>query len=248
MCLILLAHRVHPTYPLILLANRDEDHARPTATAHFWSDENEVLGGRDLVANGTWLGINKTGRWSAISNLRYLTPHRPDSKSRGHLVKEFLTSQTSVDTFITEQQKNGHQYNGYNLLLGQLTLPQSEVVYLTNAQSQAINFSPGIYGVSNHILGTNWSKVVEGKRRLTAIIDQEQIKAELLLDIMKQPGNNTESAIFVANSHYGTRSTTLILVDQHGNVLLIERTYHSTDGADPEKDSDITFQFRINLR
>lgn len=248
MCLILLAHSVSPNFPLILLANRDEDHARPTAPAHFWPDEKEVLAGRDLVANGTWLGINKTGRWAAVSNLRCFTSHITDQKSRGHLVKDFLTTMSPVGSFVTQQRNNGYQYNGYNLLLGQIDLSRPEVVYLTNAKSQAVNLPPGIYGLSNHTLGTDESRVIKGKCQLKSMLKKEHIEEKQLLDIMKQLDDDTESSIFVANSDYGTRSTTLILVKRDGSTLLMERTYYSTNGATPDKDSDVTFQFRIRPR
>lgn len=248
MCLILLAHSVNPNFPLILLANRDEDHARPTTPAHFWPDETGVLAGRDLVAHGTWLGINKIGRWAAVSNLRCFISHGTDQKSRGYLVKDFLTTTSPVGSFVTQQLNNGHQYNGYNLLLGQIDSSRPEVIYLTNTKSQAVNLPPGIYGLSNHILGTNGSRVIKGKCQLKSMLEKEHIEAKRLLDIMKQLDEDAESSIFVANSDYGTRSTTLILVKRDGSTLLMERTYYSKNGATPDKDSDATFQFRIRPR
>ena len=70
MCLIVFANNYHPNYKLILAANRDEFFKRPTEPAKFWNDHPELLAGKDLEAGGTWLGITKNGRFSAITNFR----------------------------------------------------------------------------------------------------------------------------------------------------------------------------------
>ena len=70
MCLIVVGWRVHPDYPLVVAANRDEFYRRPTAFAGFWADAPDILGGRDLEAGGTWLGITRAGRFAAVTNVR----------------------------------------------------------------------------------------------------------------------------------------------------------------------------------
>ena len=88
MCLIVLAYKVHPEYPLILAANRDEFLERPTEKAHFWSDAPHILAGRDLRAGGTWLGITRSGRFAALTNHRDLRrPAVVNGPSRGQLVR-----------------------------------------------------------------------------------------------------------------------------------------------------------------
>ena len=68
MCLIALAYKVHPRFPLILAANRDEFLDRPTEPAHWWKDAPDILAGRDQRAGGTWLGFTRNGRFAAITN------------------------------------------------------------------------------------------------------------------------------------------------------------------------------------
>ena len=70
MCLILLAWQVHPDYPLVVAANRDEFFQRPAAPAGFWPDAPSVFAGRDLEAGGSWLGITRQLGFAALTNYR----------------------------------------------------------------------------------------------------------------------------------------------------------------------------------
>jgi len=71
------AWKAHPDYPLVFAGNRDELHARPALAAGFWDDAPQVLGGRDLTAGGTWLGVTVTGRFAVVTNYREgLNPKR----------------------------------------------------------------------------------------------------------------------------------------------------------------------------
>src|SRR5574340_370867 len=91
MCIILLAHKAHPGYPLVVAANRDEAYARPAAPAAFWEDHPRVYGGRDLEKGGSWLGLTRSGRIAAVTNFRNGRPGAPAPRSRGELVSGFLT-------------------------------------------------------------------------------------------------------------------------------------------------------------
>ena len=77
MCVLALAFRSHPGWPLVLAGNRDELHARPAAPLAHWQDAPEVLGGRDLEGGGTWLGVAEAGRLAVVTNLRGFGPRRP---------------------------------------------------------------------------------------------------------------------------------------------------------------------------
>ena len=68
MCLLSLAWQAHADYPLVFVGNRDEYHARPTAAADWWADAPDILGGRDLEAGGSWLGVSKQGRFAVVTN------------------------------------------------------------------------------------------------------------------------------------------------------------------------------------
>src|SRR5512144_1181918 len=96
MCLILTALDAHPDYSLVVAANRDEFYDRPTAAAAFWPEHPKILGGRDLKAGGTWLGIDRTGRWAAVTNYRQGEREATAPRSRGLLVSDYLESDIGV--------------------------------------------------------------------------------------------------------------------------------------------------------
>jgi len=118
MCLILFAHKVHPDYPLVLAANRDESYARPTQPAAFWRDHTNVYAGRDLEQGGTWLGIARSGRLSAITNYRDGTGAKTSQRTRGELVSNYLRSAQGPAEYANRMRRDGHNYNGFNLLIG----------------------------------------------------------------------------------------------------------------------------------
>src|SRR5580700_2917275 len=96
MCLILLAWRVHPRFPCVLAANRDEFHDRATAAAEWWPSAERVLAGRDLQAGGTWLGVTRRGAFAALTNFRDGGARRSDAPSRGALVSDVLEAALGV--------------------------------------------------------------------------------------------------------------------------------------------------------
>jgi uncharacterized protein with NRDE domain len=79
MCLILLAWKAHPRFPLVVAANRDEFHGRAAAAAGFWRDHPRILAGRDLEAKGTWMGLSRDGRFAAVTNYRGGTEPRAEN-------------------------------------------------------------------------------------------------------------------------------------------------------------------------
>src|SRR5210317_1977072 len=89
-CLIVVAFKAHPEFPLIVAANRDEFHARPSQAADWWADQPNIVGGRDLLAGGTWLAAHRDGRFSAVTNYRDAEPKRGKLTSRGVLVTRYL--------------------------------------------------------------------------------------------------------------------------------------------------------------
>src|SRR5687768_4856387 len=90
MCLIFLSINNHSNYKLILAGNRDEFYQRKTASANFWKDHVQVIGGRDLEAGGTWLAMTQGGKIGMVTNYRDPQNINPNAPSRGHLVSDFL--------------------------------------------------------------------------------------------------------------------------------------------------------------
>ncbi|MBW1731873.1 MAG: NRDE family protein [Deltaproteobacteria bacterium] len=255
MCLLIIAYRHHPYYPLILLANRDEYYERPTAPAHFWKDAPWVLGGKDLRGGGTWLGITHTGRIAAITNYRDPAHEKKGAPSRGMLVKDFLVRKDPPLYYLQELSKKSAAYNGFNLIVGQ----GKELYWYSNRGQGIRHLSPGIIGLSNHLLDTPWPKVVKAKKALARLLSSptllpEEAFFEILLD--RRPAKDSElpdtgvglewerilSPIFITSPVYGTRSSTLIFLDHQGEVTFVERT-HDPNGPLPRTRK---YQFRIS--
>ena len=240
MCLIVFAYRKHPEYPLILAANRDEFYDRPTAPLNYWQDHPDVLAGRDLTAGGTWLGINRNGRLAAITNYRQPSRFLAEAPSRGALVSDFLNQDISLEIYLQQLQAQSQHYNGYNLLL--FDQQQDTLAYYSNQIAEPRPLSPGIYSLSNHLLDTAWPKVERSKQQLATLLTSTKTPTgesllELLTDQWQPPeghlpstGISTErerhlAPIFIAGGDYGTRSSTVVLLDQQGQWQMLEQTH-----------------------
>ena len=239
MCLILLAFRVHEHYPLIVAANRDEHHHRPAAAAAFWEDHPQLYGGRDLEKSGTWMGITRTGRFAAITNYRDGQPAPAAPRSRGALVSGFLTGDRAAQDFIGEISPAQDQYGGFGLLAGNL----EALMFYSNRGAPATTVAPGIHGLSNHLLDTPWPKIRHGAAALqTALtgIDESAMVSTLFdalgdrtaADDARLPATGIPqqrerelSPAFICGEHYGTRSSTVLLVHSSGDVLFHEKRY-----------------------
>jgi uncharacterized protein with NRDE domain len=242
MCLVLVVWRVHPTYPCLVAANRDEFHARPAAGAEWWPDHPQILAGRDLKAGGTWLGVTRTGRFAALTNYRDPEQRRPDAPSRGALVTTILESGASVAEGLTYLRDVGANYDGFNLIF-------SDGVRLgiyESVRGSGRELGPGIYGLSNHLLDTPWPKVQNAKSRLEAALSRLTDTAPLL-DLLRddRPAPDAElprtgvslewerllSSAFVRAPDYGTRCSTIIRIDARGRAYFDEWSWNSV-GAD----------------
>lgn len=249
MCLILFAYRAHKKYPLIIAANRDEFFSRPTIEAKFWEQSPKLLAGRDELAGGTWLGVNKNGRFSAITNFRQaqdLQPLNSKLRSRGEIAVEFLQQQGTPLEFAQSLHQKSDSYNGFNVLLGDT----NHLVCYSNKSKQITELTPGIYGLSNHLLNSPWQKVEEGKRNLKTLISSKnstEIETEDLLSILTNSSTAPDnmlpdtgfpaekekmlSAAFISSGQYGTCCSTAITFGQQGRVRFHERNYPKTEDA-----------------
>jgi uncharacterized protein with NRDE domain len=245
MCLILLSYKYHPDYPLIIAANRDEFYARPTAPASFWKDAPFLLAGKDLRDGGTWLGITRNGRFAALANYREPQAYKVDAPSRGLLVRDYLLGNLSGVEYLGKLQKTANQYNGFNMIFGEV----SQLYYFSNRGAIPPLLEPGIHGLSNHLLDTPWPKVMNGKESMQRILSREANPPladlfALLADrsipedrLLPDTGiglaqERLLSSLFIAAPAYGTRSSTVILVNRNSEVTFHERTYNGNRNSD----------------
>jgi uncharacterized protein with NRDE domain len=200
---------------------------------------------------GTWMGVTTGGRFAALTNYRNPKEAADGKRSRGELVADFLRSAVEPKIYLQSAVQHSSLYPGYNLLVSD----GKELYYFSNVENKVRKLEPGIYGVSNHLLDTNWPKVDLGKRGLAAMIRGEKgSMIEPLLTLMR----NTEQApdemlpstgvsldwekllspMFIASPTYGTRSSTVLLM-KVGEIQYVERTY-GRDGI-----TDRAFKIRI---
>ena len=254
MCLILFAFNSHPDYKLILVGNRDEFYARPTAPASFWDEAPHLLAGKDLLAGGTWFGITKSGRLAGISNYRDPKSDKKNSPSRGQLVSRFLMGSDCPCSYLDGIMKNAGNYNGFNLIIGN----KNEIYWYSNMGKAMKRLSPGIYGLSNHLLDTPWPKVVKGKAALTGLISEATIpEADKFFNMLGDRTSADDSALpdtgvglerermlsplFISSHDYGTRSSTLLFIDRNDLVTFMERTFNKN----PTHASTVRYDFQI---
>jgi uncharacterized protein with NRDE domain len=236
MCLIVLAYNYHPDYKLIFAANRDEFYERPSSPADFWKDEPSLLAGKDLKEGGTWCGITKNGRFAAITNYRDLKSIKKDAFSRGRIVKDYLTGISSPGLYSKGLKESADLYNSYSLVFG----AKSELFFFSNQTKKLIKMEPGIHGLSNHLLDTPWFNVKRGKELLKRAVDKKDNFVDKLFELLADKTTSPEeelpdtglskdiekkiSSIFVESADYGTRSSTVILIDKKDNVIFMEKS------------------------
>ena len=117
MCLALLALDVLPAVPLLLIGNRDEFHARASASAAPWREDARVLGGRDLEAGGSWLAARSDGRFALVTNHRVWPPPRMPH-SRGMLVRDFVLGEASAARAAQHARRHAAGYAPFHVLFG----------------------------------------------------------------------------------------------------------------------------------
>jgi uncharacterized protein with NRDE domain len=246
MCLLAFNWNNHPEYKFILVANRDEFFERPTQSLHQW--EQGFYAGKDLKAGGTWLGLHPNGRFATLTNYRDLKNLKPEAKSRGNLVKDFLEGNMDPLEYLREIEKEKDQYDGFNLLVGLW----DNLFYLSNKKQGIFKLENGLYGLSNALLETPWAKLVKAKDKLHAKIDRNEIDPdglrEILLSKEIEPdrflpatGATLEqerllSSQFInVGNYYGTINTTVLLWKHSGEVEMKEVRYFQAENRSEEK-------------
>ena len=238
MCLILVAHKVVDELPLVIAANRDEFHARPTQKAGWWPDDRNLLGGRDLQAGGSWLAVHREGRFASVTNYRDADSVPRGKRSRGFLVTEFLQGNASPLDFV--ESIDDSDYAGFNLLV----TDGDSLAYRSNRSSEWGELSPGIYGLGNATMDTSWEKVERSKARLRSLIDAASVNDSSLLNLLadrkKGPVDEVQSdrlpfatahaitAPFIVLPEYGTRCSTVVTASNTGQWTFLERRFSAS--------------------
>ncbi len=239
MCIIYLSIAKDPKWPLYIAANRDEFHARPALPAAPWDANADIFSGLDLSGGGTWLGINRNGRFGMLTNYRDPGTFHPQAPTRGLLVSNFLDSDMTACDYAHDIWKTGNIYNGFNLIVGDI----HEVYYTGNRrEAPPLRLTRGSYILSNHLLDTPWPKAQRLRNGLDAITPDRSVDAlqqvfSLLRDTTPAPDDTLPStgiplererllsSPFIISENYGTRCSSIIAVDSDGEVTFSELSY-----------------------
>ena len=246
MCLIAFAWNAHPRWRLLLVGNRDEFHARPSAALARWSDA-PIIGGRDQEAGGSWLGVTPAGRCAVVTNVR--DPRDAQlGVSRGMLVTDFLRGTAGAADHAAALRQSASDYRPFNLL----TFDAQHAFYLGNRpMPRAQPVSAGVHGLSNADFNAPWPKTRALIQRLQQWIDDggdadfaplfdaladQYVAADALLP---DTGIGLErerwlSSAFICGAQYGTRASTLVAIDHDGAGVIIERRFGPNGRCDGE--------------
>jgi uncharacterized protein with NRDE domain len=227
MCLIAIAWRVDARFPVVLAANRDEFHARPTAPMAWWPGDPPILAGRDLQAGGTWLGALRTGRFAALTNYRDPALQRDGAPSRGLLVPSVLRAQAPLEAALATAVQAARGANPYNLLAGE----GDSLLYYASTTGELRRLGPGVHLLSNHLLGTPWPKLRRVEAGLPVAL-RRLPATDALRALFSDPALAPDaqlphtgiplalerqlSAVHIRTPGYGTRCTTVGLCDAGG--------------------------------
>ncbi|MGH8530660.1 MAG: NRDE family protein [Nevskiales bacterium] len=255
MCLIALAWRADARYPLVVAANRDEFHLRKTAAAESWPEHQEILAGRDLKEGGTWMGVSTKGRFAAVTNRRSLSELRPGAPSRGHLVGDFLKRADPPADYLNSLAPRAMSYSGFNLLV----MADDTLGYFGNApELPPRTLAPGLYALSNGTLDSDWPKMKRVRERLNELVSANLPESTLVAELFvmladRSPAEDDSlpdtgmgrmmermlSAPFICSPGYGTRSSTVLLVDANGGGRLLERRFKPS--GKPSGETELSF-------
>jgi uncharacterized protein with NRDE domain len=260
MCLAVFAWQAHPEYPLVLASNRDEFYSRGTRPAAWWGQSVSLLAGRDEEAGGSWLGINRRGRFALLTNVRTPSERNPHAPSRGHLVVAVLQAPEAAGTWLARQTARAQAFNGFNLLVGDVRPAGGLLHYFSNRSGEALRtLEPGVYGLSNALLDTPWPKLTRSVARfawsiarrveiddLLALLADRELARDADLPVTGVPldWERVLSAVQIRANGYGTRASTVVTVRRDGLVSFVERSFSVAEPQ--EQQHDRSFEFMID--
>jgi uncharacterized protein with NRDE domain len=239
MCLLVFAWMNHPRYRLVVAANRDEFHDRAAVPLGWWNGSGRVLAGRDLRAGGTWLGVTRSGRFGAVTNVRGVDASPvAGAPSRGGLVPDYLAGEATPGCYLRDLSRAAAAFAGFNLLAGD----RESLHYLSNRDSAGPRrLEPGTYGLGNHALDTPWPRLARARERFDDALAADQPATGELFDLLadRSPAigatlpdsglpsdlERAMSAPFVLHERYGTRCSTVLLARHDGHTTAAERRF-----------------------
>jgi uncharacterized protein with NRDE domain len=227
MCLVVAALGASTRYEVLFAANRDERHARPSEPAHWWPDTPDVFGGRDLLARGTWLAVDRSGRFAAVTNFRD-TGVAAAPLSRGALVADYLRGTQPLEGFAAALDARRTDYGPFSLLLR-----EDGALRIVSNRAPPAELGAGVHALSNAAYGVEWPKVRSARAGMRAALEnKDPIDALFALLAERSAGATPEerytTSHFIEGAVYGTRSSTVIAIGRDGHVTFAERSFDAS--------------------
>ncbi len=241
MCLIAFAFNVRTDYPLLLVANRDEFHDRAAAPMDWWDDAPDVLAGRDLREQGTWLGVSRSGRAAAVTNVRLPADmNRHHSLSRGKLISDYLRGALGAHEFAASLEADASKFGAFNLLLYQ----PGALLYVRNVPNfSCTEVSAGVHALSNAQLDVPWPKACAVQQAMeqwlaTDLSDEASLLSSMHSDARPPDGQLPDTGVglemermlspaFIRTPTYGTRCTSVLRIGADHQISLREIRFNA---------------------
>lgn len=231
MCIAVAAWHCDPDWPLVVIANRDEFHERPTAGLARWDDGSGIIAGRDLRSGGTWLGVSEeAGRLALITNFRDPVNFRADAPSRGALVTDWLTGDWHR---VEDRFDRLADYNGLSLIL--IDGPKGWIVDNRTMSEPHEMDTGGYYGLSNGAFADPWPKVDRLVDDMRGVLDDGPPDEDAFFAMLAKSGpaaeaESEEAPVFIHDPDYGTRCSTVVMIGKDGTSSIAERRF-APDGT-----------------
>jgi uncharacterized protein with NRDE domain len=231
MCTLAIYFRSFSDYPVVVAANRDEYLARAAMPPVTLNEHPHVIGGKDLRAGGTWLGVNEHGMVAGLLNRRTADygPADPALRSRGLLCLEALQQPTAAAAARYAERQRGAAYNAFNLLIAS---PEAAfVAYNRGGEVEVVQLKEGFHLLTNTDVDDfecpRISRAYSGFAQLAKSdaftrdpVSQRGELHQLLADHSTQLDSRSgrTNSLCMHLGDYGTRSSSLIFMREDRRV------------------------------
>ncbi len=228
MCTLALYTRVGAAVPLLVAANRDEFLDRATAAPRLLSVAPWIVAGQDLVAGGTWLGLNERGLVVGLLNRRSVAAPDATLESRGLLCLRALQCGTVDEVADLLRTEEGSRYNPFTLLAA--ARDDALVGVARGDEIEIRRLQPGLHLLTNlEVNDPNCPRIQRSLGRFIALqspigTGSDGFVAELRSVLSQHtaaggtPSVAYEDGLCIHRGPYGTRSSSIIALDSSGSA------------------------------
>jgi len=224
MCTLAIYFKAFADYPVVVAANRDEYLARPALPPTTLAETPHIVGGKDLRASGTWLGINEHGVISGLLNRRNDRAENDlNLRSRGLLCLDALRCRSAVEAARFVASQRGADYNPFNLLIA--SREEAFVAYHRRSMIELVTLRPGLHLLTNlDVDDFECPRISRSHQRFEQlgsvpdfardpVAQREQLR-QLLADhsLQLDPRSGRPNSLCLHLGDYGTRSSSLIFL------------------------------------